>query len=733
MKNLKINVGIIIVSIIIIFGVIEISRQSFLNYEKTIVSQQTKQLLTISKLIGKSFEFFLEEKIKMINNLSSNILIDLSKNNSTFNIRKRIDIFNELQKDSIINLSFINTNNLEKMYFYSFEEKKISFKNKEDFINRLGFFKEQNSVYISDIYKNKENLYMFDIFKLIYFEGKLKGFIFVQINIANIYKYLVEPIKAGEFGYAMVKNSDGAIIMHPVNEQIGYDVLEDRKNKYPDFYYDDLEILIKKQLSLREGTHTYYSYWWTQEKLLKVKKIQGFSSVDITNKFWIIAVTMSYDEIREPIKKYLYNIIFIDSILIFILSIALFFIMKIINIKESYKVKMSYLKELNESSEILRKREREIYQKHKLEVVGSLTGEIAHEFNNILTPIMGYSEMILNQIQKTDEIYEDIEIINNSSKKARDLIEQILMFSGNKNNKIQYEIINITKVIIDSIKFFEATKPSNIKIIKKFDENNIYKVFANETLIHQSILNLCINACDAMKNKSDILEISVGSTDNYNDNLVKATDKKIRKYVKITIKDTGCGIDDEVITKIFDPFFTQKENTNKLGLGLTIVMGIISKHGGKIFVDSTIGIGSQFDIYLPQSEDTILKDKSENLSDIKNNLKILIIGKQFNLVEKISFELGYKPTIYDNANEIIKDFKNIKDKFDVVISDISFPEISGIQLAKKFKEKNKRIKVILLMDKTDEPLEEYIQKKLIDAYLLEPFSEKTLKNLLIKL
>jgi len=710
--------------------IIQISRKSFLNYEKIIVSQQQEQLLTISRLVGRSILNFVEDKVKMVDYLAENIKPDLLKEDRNDLLLEKLKAFSKSNGDQIASLHYVDFINNNNLIYPNNITNNISFKSKYEFIKEMKSHKIIKGVLIGEVYKTARKAYAFNIFKPIYRDKVLIGAIVVKIDVNDMYNLIVKPVRAGKFGYAMVKNSDGIIIMHPVKEQIGYDIMIDRKKKYPNLDYFELEKLIKRQLSGIEGTHIYHSYWWPQEKLVKVKKIQGFTPIDITRKFWIVAVTMSYDEIHGAIRKYSYNITAIAITLISVISLALFIIIRMISNKEAHRIEMNYLKEINESSESLRHKDAELHQRKKLETVGALTGGIAHEFNNILTPIMGYSEMILMGLKPEDKIYDDMKIINDSSKRARDVIDQILLFSGDKNILIQYKVLEINKVVKEALNFFESATHSNIKIIKRLSENS-GNVFANETQIHQVLLNLCINAYSSMKERGGELEVDL-SVINYNeDEKLRESGLKDKKYFKLSVKDTGCGMDDETLKQISDPFFYGTQYKNSTGFGLSVVMGVIIKHGGKVFIKSEIGKGTKVDVYLPKSDKKIKREKFDIEISQYGDEKVLIVDKQEFIVKSLKKDLegwGYKVTIYIDTSEVVKEFNMLKDKIDIVITDIRMPEISGIQLAKKFKRNNPKIKILLMTSNTEEPLEEYIQNKIIDDYILKPVSAKKINK-----
>ncbi|WP_320045852.1 ATP-binding protein [uncultured Ilyobacter sp.] len=725
--NLKVFPVVAIVFVILIVG--NISYRSFLNYQNIIVEQQMEHLMTISKSIGRSLELYVEEKEKGLRDLANNLEYSMEEyeNKSVDEeILKRLETFYLSQNKEIDNLIYINISD-NSLYSYpkDFDEEKF-IREREDFEKEVSYVKKNKESYAGNPYLDRDDGFSFNILEPVVVKDKIVGIILAKIKVMNMYELLVKPVKAGKFGYAMVKDKDGLILMHPVKEQVGYDVIKSRMEKYPGLDYDDLEKLLEKQMLGQEGSYVYYSYWWPQDKLKKVKKLNAFSPAQVSEDFWIVAVVMSYDEISEPIINYLLSNIVVAIVVIMIFSWVIFLTVRMIKNKEAYEMETRYLKEINKSTEELRVKDAELHHKRKLETIGRLTGGIAHEFNNVLTPIMGYSEMILRTLDPELDSYDYVKTIHKSSKRAQEIIDQIRMFSGDKNIKIKYKIISINKILDDAISFAESVSPSNIKVIKNVDDD-CGNVYANETQIHQVVLNLCTNAYNAMKETDlGVLKISAKNV-KYKD--FQGGDENIaekKEYVKISFEDNGCGMDSETQEKIFDPFFTQKLSKKSSGLGLAIVQGIVTKHGGSIEVFSEKGKGSRFDIYIPIAQNKE-SDKDQVYEDeiLRGSEKVLVVDDDefiAEMLEKGLADLGYKAESMTGGIEILKKFDHIKNNFKILVTDLTMPEINGIQLAKKIKESNPEIKVILMTAYSEEPLEEYMRLGIIDSYLIKPVS-----------
>lgn len=241
--------------------------------------------------------------------------------------------------------------------------------------------------------------------------------------------------------------------------------------------------------------------------------------------------------------------------------------------------------------------EGQLFQLQKMETIGTLAGGIAHDFNNILTPILGYTEMVLEELPDGSPIRYDVEQINSAAIRAKDLVQQILTFS--RQVDFDTKPIRLEQVVEEVLHLISASFPSNIDIRQELDED-CGTVLANETQMHQIILNLCTNAQHAMMDQGGILTLGldkekVGSRQfNGSPKMQKGT------YIRLSIADTGHGMDKATMERLFEPFFTKKEVGLGSGLGLSVVHGIVNNYKGTIIVKSKPGEGSTFTVYLPQ-------------------------------------------------------------------------------------------------------------------------------------
>ncbi|MEG1313350.1 MAG: cache domain-containing protein, partial [Bacilli bacterium] len=570
---------------------------TYREYEKTIVSQQQQNMLGISRSISRSIELFINHIVDSMKVITlDEEFVEMITHNENEEVmkgyNKKLKAYYEAEKESIAGIYFFDSSGKT---ITQYPNDKVT--TKSNLQSNIDYVVASKKPYIANPYFDEaKRVFILNIYEPVFQGETFKGVLAVKISLDVIYDKLINPVKIGEKGYALVKDQYGIIIMHTVKEQVGMDVIETRKQVYPDLDFKELENLINHQLTGEEGTAIYHSYWWGESSLKRAKKLNAYTPVQLGEYFWVVALTMSYDEIQGPVNKFLGQIIGIAIVVTIIILIFALALAKMKKNKEELEKETKYLKMLNEASEELREKESEIYHSHKLKMVGTLAGGIAHDINNLLTPILGYSELLMMRLPKDSEYYEEVDEIHKASEKGKDLIQQILAFSRNDKGIVKVEAIDINEVTKETIKLVKAVIPKNIEI-KEYIQENCGYINASFTQIHQVIFNLCTNAYQSIKNKKGLIEISLNTVDNSKVDELSKSLKKELNYVKLVIKDNGCGMDEETKAQIFNPFFTTKTIGEGTGLGLFVVQNIIDKYDGYITVESEIGNGSSFEIY----------------------------------------------------------------------------------------------------------------------------------------
>ena len=326
--------------------------------------------------------------------------------------------------------------------------------------------------------------------------------------------------------------------------------------------------------------------------------------------------------------------------------------------------------------------EKRLAQAQKMEAIGTLAGGIAHDFNNILSAIMGYTELSLIDVPRDSAVRKNLKQVLKAGGRAKELVQQILTYSRRREHEMQP--VKISLIVNEALKLLRASLPSTVQIKHRVKSN--LAVMSDPTNIHQVIMNLCTNAAHAMQENGGILEITLSDEDIEGDFAKYYPDLKPGKYIRLTVSDTGHGMSPEVIERIFDPFFTTKNKGQGTGMGLSVVHGIVKSHGGALTVDSTAGRGSVFTVFLPAIESEWIANKEPANLLVTGSEHILFVDDeafQADIAHQMLGRLGYRLTSRTSSVEALELFRHSPEKFDLVITDMTMPHLTGDVLARE--------------------------------------------------
>ncbi|XOF32859.1 MAG: response regulator [Candidatus Electrothrix sp. YB6] len=383
--------------------------------------------------------------------------------------------------------------------------------------------------------------------------------------------------------------------------------------------------------------------------------------------------------------------------------------------------------ERKKEEEEKKKLEYQLRQTQRLEAVGTLAGGIAHDFNNILTPILGYAELVQQELPRGSVPRQDMQAIIDAGNRAKELVQQILSISRQGEHECQP--LKIHLIVREALKLLRASLPTTIEIRQNIRATSGV-VHADPTKVHQIIMNLCTNAYHAMQEKGGILGLSLTLVEvEESETDFLAMILPAGQYLRLEVSDTGHGMDKETLDRIFDPYFTTKGKGKGTGLGLAIVHGIVHSYGGHISVYSSPGEGSVFQVYLPhiQSPSAVSAPEQESLP--KGNESILLLDDEEVIVameRKILEGLGYRVTALTSSSEAWELLCDQPDSFDLVITDMTMPGMTGIDLAERYLTLRPDACIILCTGFSRLVNGDKAKASGIRAFLMKPVSRKEL-------
>ncbi len=449
------------------------------------------------------------------------------------------------------------------------------------------------------------------------------------------------------------------------------------------------EIVGKRVLEVLPGTE---SYW-----------IENFGNVALTRK------PIQFENYYKDLEKYLEVFAFSPK-------------------EKQFATIILDITERKQNAEEKAKLEAQLQQAQKMETIGTLAGGIAHDFNNILAPIIGYTDMALEDIPKNSPVREHLAHVVKAAKRARDLVRQIMTFS--RQVESNRSSVRIQTIIKETVKLLRSSLPTTIKIEQHIDPM-CGTILGDATQVQQVLMNLCTNSYQAIGNNNGTLTIILESTDVDAKQVSALPGLALGTYALLKIIDTGPGMDKATIDRIFEPFYTTKEVGKGTGLGLSIVHGIVRKHDGVISAESVPGKGTTMNVYLPIAELGVDELKKLEKETLKGEERILFIDDDKEiaiLVKEMMERLGYSVTIETESPKALENFRNNPNAFDIVIADQIMPTLTGTQLGVEIKKIRPELPVILITGyseaiTTDEAkdlgIREYVLKPIVASELSE--------------
>ena len=373
--------------------------------------------------------------------------------------------------------------------------------------------------------------------------------------------------------------------------------------------------------------------------------------------------------------------------------------------------------------------ESRLRQAQKMEAIGTLAGGIAHDFNNILSAIMGYSELSLFDVETDSPLEDNLKNIMIAGKRAKNLIRQILAFS--RHSEPELIVGKMTPVVSEALNLLRASLPATIEIQQELKSDSA--VLADPTQIHQILINLCSNAAHSMAEQGGTLKVSLGDVDLDSNFTSRYPELVPGPYVILSVSDTGKGMDPATLDMIFDPFFTTKGRGEGTGMGLAVVHGIVKSHGGTITVYSEPGRGSTFNVFLPADQESGVETARLPEEMPTGSEHILFVDDekfQVDIGRRILGRLGYRVTATCQSADALETFRSQPDDFDLVITDLIMPKMSGEALARELLSIRADIPIIMCTGYSEQLTEQKAGALGIKGFVMKPIVMKDIARLI---
>lgn len=528
------------------------------------------------------------------------------------------------------------------------------------------------------------------------------------MDLNEIYRRIVAPVKIGNGGYSVVKDKNLAIIMHHAKNQIGMDAIYDRKEQYPELDLSSLEDWLNLQRNNEKGMSVIDTYIWDDPNVASIKRIVAFTTVDILEEQWIVNSTLPMKELDGPLSDMLFIILTLTGLYFLIAAGVVVFINRTRMRSEAQKNEIKYLREINQGMEEVARQKDELRHYQRIESLGMMASHIAHEFNNYLTPVMVYAELLENDPETGERGKKMAGEILQSTDRAASLSRELLDFSR-QDSGADLGPVNLRMETETAVEVIKRLTPKKIEFTSEIMSQDM-TVLARDGMMQHILMNLCKNAFQAMeKSEKKKLDIRL---------------KRTEEGAVLTVSDTGNGIPRDAKNRIFEPFYTTKGSHHGTGLGLSVVRNIMHALGGSINVESEQGRGTVFTLFFPEMS----RAKEKKASGIR---KLVFVDNDKHFVDEIEQEVKLRTRNSETLRksmdisftteemQLLSRLQKDPKFCDILVASYTLDSMNGIEFLEIVRRLNPSVCLILATGSVDADLQWYVNNRIIDRIIMK--------------
>jgi len=580
-----------------------------------------------------------------------------------------------------------------------------------------------------DIYLVNEDEYIISFGVKSLPENGQQDLIVITVSLSDIYNKILSPYEIPVESLPTLKDKYGNILLHSKENYIGRNSLLENIDNYVELEGSEFRSVLSDQLIGKTNARIYTSVHNSENGKVTKELVSAYTPIYFLNDYWIISMTWDYDDVYNTISSINNRLILFAGLITTSLAILMGILYYLVSNKTRLEEQAVQLKRFNLALEDLHNREALLERNTKYRTMGYMTMGIVHELNNLLTPIIGLTELIKEEKDDDESVnmsISDIDVINESAVHSKELIQQVLMIGRKDKTYDSYKDLDIRKVLDKTLKVIKASAKDKIIIESKLEKDPLY-VYGNKSQLVQVFVNIAVNGIQAI-DKEGILKVELREVQKVN----RPGTRMKSACIEIKISDNGPGIDKNDLDSVFLPFYTTKIEGEGTGLGLSVAKDIIYKHKGEIYIDSELNKGTEVYVYLPLLNINEVKKVAASTKNEGNSKKSKICIVNFSRNESEIIErslMNYNVNTYLNPSTYTAMISNEKIRPVILIVTDDNSLLSGIKIARLTKRKFPDVKIIYIegkkLDKED--------KKIIEEYIQKPFDLVKIDNIIKKI
>lgn len=556
------------------------------NYYGDVCIQELKRLLTIARANSSNVQLYLTERIERLRLLGTDGRVaSMLRENDVLGLDLLVRHYGELD-DNLEALYLIDTDGECRADYLRYPCADTW--DMQEVLHTIPLQTEG----IASVFQTDSCRWAIAITSSILSQGKCLGVVAGIVTVDAIYDEQLKYVRVGSNGYVTIQDMDGTILYHPNTEWVGKNLLTLAQGQPDDFAY-----LAHSQYHKERGKAIYADALPLTGEDAGRMKLQAYCRANVGPHFFVVSAVLNYEETIAVTRDNLAKAQLLIVLYVFILGACAILLLLMRGKQQKLLVEAKYLAEMNTMLRELNNSNEQIRHYQKMQTIGTFTSGIAHELRNLLTPILGFSEILMQYNHDDPLALDNATEIHIAALRAQDMIEQLLLFG--RRDKGRQKTMNVCETLLASAKMVRMMLPQNVELQVCLSDDVAY-VLGSKSQLHQCIVNLCKNAYQAMGETGGTIRLTERTLTAQELSCGRYADAQMEEAVEIAVSDSGSGMEPETLEQVFDPFFTTKNGVEGTGLGLSLVRDIITRHSGKIYAFSEVGKGSEFVLLLPK-------------------------------------------------------------------------------------------------------------------------------------
>lgn len=682
-------------------------------FAKRILVREEENMVMGAQTVANSMQVIANEQENLLNVYFNRNHIKLMEDKIDVNIEAMLRNSNEQTKNLTTDFIYVSAEKAEQLNFDGALPYEL-FSSMKQQNQILGRAKTSDQAGIAGWKQSSAGSYTLYLVKAVLVQERCDGYIFEGISLNEIYNIAMSEVAIGAKTDYKIMDENSVVMLHTRPDWVGINMLQSL-GELPEEDREKTRRMIQQEISGKTGYSINRARWLDEPDWGSEPKIEVYTPIEIGSKQFFLVLSAPRSDVMGDVNQMMVLLMGLFFAFLLTAGIVIYKGRVRAHSEQHIRAQLTVERALNEANRKLQQRDAQDVKQDRLQTLGLLAGSMAHELNNAMTPIVIYSDLLLDGYPEDDEIQEYALRIRESAQRCGELVHNVLNYGRQEKEEFKRQFYDVVPIFHATASMLKQVKPDNVDI-QAVCEVDVAHLYGNEGAFQQAVVNLAMNAFYAMRECGGVLRLR----------LSKGEPSKIM----LEVDDTGEGMPPEVMKHIFEPFYTTKPEGEGTGLGLAIVKRLVERQNGAITVEGDPGLGTRFRIILPQYEFTGAPMNDADIQEIsERHLRIYLLDDEFSVVRALYQSLARTRWKINGQTNPVRAYAELHDRleeWDLLITDSVMPEMNGLELAELLRARRPELKILLITGYDDNQPEEYVERGIIDGFLYKPVQTKLL-------